>query len=155
MKSYSFRLGTVLRVRRVEALMARQRVGVAARVLADAAVRERELTADYQASIGLAHDLDGAGFMAALESGERLATMVATAVAERMESEERLVAERLEALRAERRVAVLERLDDRRRREWLAGVQREDVAVLDDFATVRAAAGSMGAGARRQAGDVH
>ena len=155
MKSYSFRLGTVLRVRRVEALMARQRVGVAARVLADAALRERELTADYQASIGLAHDLDGAGFMAALESGERLATMVATAVAERMESEERLVAERLEALRAERRVAVLERLDDRRRREWLAGVQREDVAVLDDFATVRAAAGSMGAGPRRQAGDVH
>ena len=125
MKGYTFRLGTVLRVRHVEVLMARQRVGVAARMLSDAAVRERRLTAEYEASIGSADEIYGAGFIAAFESGHRLAAMVATSVAGRVELQQRLVAERLEALRAERRVAVLERLDDRRRREWLTGVQRE------------------------------
>ncbi len=145
MKGYSFRLGTVLRVRRVEALLARQRVGVAARVLSAAVVREREITETYQAGIRLSGEFDGAAFIAAHERGERLARMLASAAGERAVLEAHLGAERLEAVQAERRVAVLERLDKRRRREWLAVVAHEDVAVLDDFATVRAAAGAMGA----------
>lgn len=71
--------------------------------------------------------------------------MVTAAAAERGVMETRLSAERLQALKAERRVAVLERLDERRRIEWMAAVQHEDVAVLDDFATGRAAAGAMAA----------
>lgn len=143
MKGYSFRLGTVLRVRRVEALLARQRVGTAARVLATAVGREREMTETYQAGIRLSGELDGTAFVAAQESGERFAGMLASAVAARTTLEDRLAAERFEAVRAERRVAVLERLDERRRREWLVAVQREDVAVLDDYATVRAAKSAM------------
>jgi hypothetical protein len=66
--------------------------------------------------------------------------------------ESRLGARRLAALASERRVAVLERLDERRRREWLVAVQHEDVAVLDDFATVRAATGAIGAAKRTDPG---
>jgi hypothetical protein len=71
--------------------------------------------------------------------------MLVSAAEVRSTREARLGSERLEAVLAERRVAVLERLDERRRLEWLAAVQHEDVAVLDDFATGRAAAGAMAA----------
>jgi hypothetical protein len=144
-KSYSFRLGTVLRVRRVETLLARQSVGVAARVLASALVREQEMVDIYEQAARPRGELDGAAFVAAHERGGRLAGMLASAVDERAAHEARLGAERLEAVRAERRVAVLERLDERRRVEWMAAVQHEDVAVLDDFATGRAAARAMAA----------
>jgi flagellar biosynthesis chaperone FliJ len=143
MKGYSFRLGTVLRVRNVESLLARQRVGMAARGLAEAIGREKQISETYQASIRLSSEVDGAAFLATRESGERLAAMMASAVVERAKREELLGAKRLEAVQAERRVAVLERLDERRRREWLLSEQREDVAVLDDFATVRAAGGAI------------
>ncbi|MGA2528138.1 MAG: hypothetical protein ABSG36_03130 [Acidimicrobiales bacterium] len=145
MKNYSFRLATVLRIRRVESLLARERVGVAARRLTTAVAREREVSGWYQAGIAWIGELDSAAFAAAQQRGERLAEIVVTAAEQRAVSEAHLVTERLGAVRAERRVAVLERLDDRRRREWLAGVAREDVALLDDFANVRAASGSIGA----------
>jgi hypothetical protein len=143
MKSYSFRLGTVLRVRRVEALLARERVGVAARSLATAVGHERVATATYQVAVGRTGELEGPAFLAAQQQGDRLAAMMAASASERAASERRLGAQRLAALQSERRVAVLERLDERRRREWLIAVQHEDVAVLDDFATVRAAAGAI------------
>jgi hypothetical protein len=152
MKGYSFRLGTVLRVRRVEALQARQRVGVAARSLAVAVGLEREATQSYESSLDCYGELDGPDFLAAQQSGERLAAMMASSSVVRITQERRLGAQRLAALHSERRVAVLERLDERRRREWLVAVQHEDVAVLDDFATVRAATGAIGAAKRTDPG---
>jgi len=65
-KSYSFRLGTVLRVRRVETLLARQSVGVAARVLASALVREQEMVDIYEQAARPRGELDGAAFVACL-----------------------------------------------------------------------------------------
>ena len=118
-------------------------LGLAARSLALAVGHEREATARYQASIGHAGELEGPAFLAAQQRGERLAEMVAASASERAQKERRLGAQRLAALQSERRVAVLERLDERRRREWLIAVQHEDIAVLDDFATVRAAAGAI------------
>ncbi len=143
MNAYSFRLGAVLRVRRVESLLSRQRVGMAARGLATAVGREQTTSQAYEAGITCSGELDGAAFVAGQERGGRLAGMLAVAVAERAMADDRLSAERLESVRAERRVAVLERLDERRKREWMVAVQREDVAVLDDFATVRAAAAAI------------
>ena len=143
MKAYSFRLGAVLRVRRVETLLARQRVGAAARDLGCAVVHEREITATYEDGTRPSGSLDGTAFLATYERGQRLAGMLVSAADVRSAREARLGSERLEAVLAERRVAVLERLDERRRLEWLAAVQHEDVAVLDDFATGRAAAGAM------------
>jgi hypothetical protein len=143
MKAYSFRLGAVLRVRRVETLLARQRVGAAARDLGLAVVRERDITAAYDDGTRPPGRLEGTAFLANYERGERLAGMLVSATDLRSAREAHLGSERLEAVLAERRVAVLERLDERRRLEWLAAVQHEDVAVLDDFATGRAAAGTM------------
>jgi len=144
MKSYAFRLGTVLRVRRVESLLARQHLGTAARALAQAVVREQEATSAYEADIRPPSELSADAFVAARERNERLAKMMTEAAADHDAAGRRLEAERVRTVRAERRVAVLEKLDERRRQEWLATVQREEAAVLDDFATVRAAAGAMG-----------
>ena len=99
----------------------------------------------YEAGTRRCGVLDGTAFVAEHERGERLAGMLSAAVDERGALETRLSSERLDSLKAERRVAVLARLDERRRMEWMAAVQHEDVAVLDDFATGRAAAGAMAA----------
>ena len=122
MKGYSFRLGAVLRVRRVETLLAHQRVGMAARELAAAFARERDMDNNYEAAVGVLGEVAGTVFAAKREAGERLADILAMAVGDRMKRQDHLGQERLGAVRAERRVAV-----------------------LDDFATVRAAAGAMGA----------
>jgi hypothetical protein len=145
MKAYSFRLGAVLRVRRVETLLARQRVGAVSRDLGRAVVREAEISATYENGTRASGCLDGAAFLANYERGGRLAGMLVSAGEVRSDLETCLGSERLRAVLAERKVAVLERLDERRRLEWLAAVQHEDVAVLDDFATGRAAAGAMAA----------
>ncbi len=144
MKNYTFRLGTVLRVRRVESLLARQRLGTAARSLAGAVIREQEATGAYEADIRSLGELSADAFVAAREKGERRAEMMTEAAADHDAASRCLDEERARTVHAERRVAVLEKLDERRRQEWLATVQREDAAVLDDFATVRAAAGAMG-----------
>jgi hypothetical protein len=143
MKAYTFRLGTVLRIRGVESLLARQQVGVAGRALGAASGRERSAIETYEATARPPGELEGSGFVAARERGERLASVMLSATAARAAHERDLWAQRRAALGAERRVAVLERLDDRRRREWFVAVQHEDVAILDDFATVRAAARAM------------
>ncbi len=99
MKGYSFRLGAVLRVRRVETLLARQRVGMAARELAAAVVRERDMDNNYEAAVGVLGEVAGTVFAAKREAGERLADILATAVGDRMKRQDHLGQERLGAVR--------------------------------------------------------
>jgi len=143
-RAYSFRLATVLRVREVGAALAQQRVAQLSTELRRALETERIVTERYEAAIQPQGELDSSPFVAGLEQGERLAGVLASARAASAAQAARLQIARLECAGAERRVAVLERLDERRRRDWVEAVWHEDVTVLDDISTIRAATRLIG-----------
>lgn len=143
MRAYRFRLATVLRVRELQLLAARQEVSAAARSLAEGIERERRVTRAYEELTAAVGPQEADAFRAERECGARLALMMQAAARERQGLAERLLEARSEAVSADRRVSVLNRLAERRRNQWLSGVQHEDVALLDDFSGVRAAAAMM------------
>jgi flagellar FliJ protein len=159
-RGYRFRLATVLRIRRMEEETAKLelraanvalRNAVAARDAADE--RYRSFTSSKQA-IASASEL----MAERLEAG-LLAEQVAATQRRAMERAASAALAQARWSNAAKRVAVLERLDARRREEHAAGELRAEVALVDDLVTARYAAehadaetdgaGSDGAGPRR------
>jgi len=145
MKAYRFGLAAVAQVRRGQALQARQEVARILRQMERAFADEACRAQLYQGFLESEQPVPGHAFMARFEQGERLAATVAGAARRRHELEGQLSQARQAALQAERNLALLEKLDQRRRHEWVLAAQREDAAILDEFATVRAATRPKGA----------
>jgi hypothetical protein len=143
MRTYSFRLQSVRRVRSVEVARARQRVATLARALAAARSRELELAKAYAARNTLLGEASARHFLAQQDHERRLAESLTAATGERQVLEAQLFRARGEAGQAEINEGVLEHLDDRRRSEWITALRREDILELDDFATLRAAEAAL------------
>lgn len=139
MKAYSFRLQGVQRVRAVEVARARQRVAALARSLAAARSRELEITSRYSSRIELLGEAPAQEFVANHEHEGHLARALVVAAEERRVIEAQLCRARGDAAQAEIRAGVLDRLDERRRSEWVADCAHEVVLELDELATFRAA----------------
>jgi len=139
MKAYRFRLEAVAHLRRGQALLAHQEMARIQRELEQAKANEIASARLYEAFVSSEHPVDANAFLARFEQGERLTASVLDAALARSGRERKLAAAREAALRAERAVALLDKLDQRRRSEWVQQALREDTAVLDEFATTRAA----------------
>jgi flagellar biosynthesis chaperone FliJ len=140
MRAYSFRLLSVQRVRGVELARARHQVAALARALAAARSRELQLAQSCSANSTPLGEATAQQFIAAQEHESRLADALATATEQRRVIEAQLSRARGEAVQAEARAGVLDRLEERRRNEWIAELNQEDAAELDEFATSRATA---------------
>ena len=132
---YIFPLATVLRVRRAEERVARARL-VAANASLVSAIEERDLAeARYRSAGSLVVDL--ASLLA-----ERCQAELAARTLERARRDvSRAAGEAALAhvgwTEAAKRVAMLERLDERRRAEHLVEEGRKEVAMVDDVVAAR------------------
>ena len=148
MNRYRFRLDSVLRVRRAHEELARQELVQANRRLRSAMEAHRRESLRYSqltATVGL---LEGSDFRR-----ERAETELAAATLEAarivMDAAAAEAATRYVGwTEAARQVAVLERLDDRRRAEHRAEEIRAEVAVADDLTGARFVAEQRSAPAR-------
>ena len=137
MKRFRFRLDQVLHVRRVQEDQARFKLLSANRDAQLAAARVEDRLADY-AERGMPKGpqsyeaFERAVFM--LDSG---AAAVGTARATHRESLEVVELRRVDWTDARRRVAALERLEERRRAEHAIEVQRSEDQLVDDLVVAR------------------
>jgi hypothetical protein len=127
-------------MRQGQALLAHQEVARILRELQRAAAHEEESSQIYEGFVNAGPAVGGDAFLSRFEQGERLAASMLDAGHLRSERQDQLAEGRDAAMRAQREVALLDKLDQRRRREWVLRAQREDTAILDEFATTRAAA---------------
>jgi hypothetical protein len=165
MKPYRFRLETVLRVRRSQAIRAGYELAQAARQHRDAMWAEEAATSSYERFVNgaLPDGTDSLGdtagspasggtvdsarpfgdFLPRFEQGQRLGAVLqeTRSVRHRRWTDEEHARQRL--LDAQRSVTLLENLDQRRRDEWKQAVARQETAELDEFAGVRAARGAL------------
>jgi len=151
----TFRLGNVLRMRRLEEDFARARTGEAAREArrADAAA-EAELDA-LRARLGTRRGGDGRAFVAERDQDERHAVAVRAAWTAAA-SAHALHRQRQAALvEASQRVAALEKLEERVRHQRQAQAIEAEARELDDIVTSRrpAEAPDQGSPARRGDGE--
>lgn len=134
MKKYRFRLEAVLRVRRIEEERARGDLLAANRALAEAeAELDRRLEHYRTVSLpagALPHD----EYVAARSHQDQAAAGVVAAGTARLAAEAERDRLRDVWAAAAARVKALERLDEHRRDEHAADVQREEVLVLDEVA---------------------
>lgn len=138
MKRYRFRLATVLRVRRMEEETAKLELRTANLALRQAVAARDLVDERYRA---YASDRTAITSAAELQA-ERLE---AGLLAEQLAKAQRIAIERATAAalaqarwsRAAKRVAVIERLDARRRSEYVAEELRAEVALVDDLVTSR------------------
>jgi flagellar export protein FliJ len=132
---YRFPLETVLRVRRVEEKAARARLLCANATLASA-IASRDLAAERYRETGLLV-ID----LASLLEERCAAELAATALEQASKAVSRAAGEAALAhvawTSAARRVATLERLDERRRAEHLVEEGRRENAMVDDIVAAR------------------
>ncbi len=138
MSRYRFRLETVLRVRRIEEEGAKHTLRAASAALRAAIdqrdhARHRYLTfADAERAVCTLEGLLDARLHAGLLADEVTRTERAA-----IDAANKAALSRLQWSMAARRVAILERLDERRRAEHAAEALRADAAVVDDIVTSR------------------
>lgn len=137
MKRYEFRLHAVLRARRAQEDLARQKLALANRFLREAQlllVGEQTRYGAMEPAIGLVDVAE-----ARRERSQRDLVAASVAHARRRVEDLAVVAADHQAAWREvaRRVAALERLDDRRRAEHVLAGARADVVEIDDLVTAR------------------
>ena len=142
MKRFRFRLDQVLHVRRVQEDQARFKLLAANRDVQLAAARVEQRLTDYAGrSLPMGPqsyaDFERAVFL--LDSG---AAAVGTARVAHRESQEVAESRRIDWTDARRRVAALERLEERRRAEHAVEVQRAEDQLVDDLVVARHARGA-------------
>lgn len=137
MKKYNFSLDSVLRARRAQEDVARQRLAAANHRLQQAHAAYEATLGAYRAMTLSANPVDRDSFLAGRAHAMRLAEAVERA--RRAETEVKVEAAMLYSawVEAGKRVASLERLDERRRGEWEAGNRREEEATVDDVVASR------------------
>lgn len=137
MRRYRFTLESALRARRAQEDVARQR-------LAEANHRLSQARAAHQAAIDAARVVTLAGgavdresFLSARAHEQRLADAVVRAHRTAVEIEVEAAVCYAAWVESGKRVASLERLDERRRTEWQAEVLREEASAVDDVVASR------------------
>jgi flagellar protein FliJ len=139
-KAYSFRLDSVLRVRRMQERVATQRLATAARALQHAegeSARARRSLEDMTAPAGR---LTIGDISWANDQSTRMSE-TARDRAEAVEAAAEAARQATEAWgSARQRTAMLERLDERQVALWRVEFERTEAAVLDDVATRRTGA---------------
>lgn len=137
MNRYHFRLEPVLRVRRIEQDSARAAMVAAGRELDDAEGVLHRSFERYESLPGTAGGQPATSWMAQrTRSGHTAASVVAAGVSRELAAA-RVDVQRDEVRAARRRVAALERLDERRRDEHALEAQREEAAEVDELVTTR------------------
>ena len=142
MKRFRFRLDQVLHVRRVQEDRARFALLSANRDAHLAAVRVDERLADYAARRMPPGPQPYAEFERAVFMLESGAAAVGVARASHREALTVVDARRVDWTDARRRVAALERLEERRRAEHAIEVQRAEDQLVDDLVVARHARGA-------------
>lgn len=137
MNRYHFRLEPVLRVRRIQQDAARAAMAAARRDVDVAEVALDESMGRYESLPSADAGRPAADWLAQrTRSGHTAATVVAHGI-DREVAVERLDAQREAVRDARRRVAALERLDERRRDEHHAEARREESLEVDELVTTR------------------
>lgn len=143
MKKYVFRLETVRRVRKAQEDQAKSALLNANSEVQRAIKAVEERTAEYEAATE--RITGGAGvevFMKQRYFNELAGHALIAAQASRKAAEVEAAAKRDLWSEAAKRVKALDRLDDRRRAEYLIDAQREEVREIDDMVTGRFMRGS-------------
>lgn len=137
MKRYQFRLQSVLRARRAQEDLARQSLALANRRLRDAQVLLAQEQTRYR-SVEVRRGVVDVPAARAEQSWQHLAAASVAHAARCLEDLAVAAADHQAAWReAARRVAALERLDDRRRAEHVLAAARADGVEVDDLVTAR------------------
>jgi len=138
MSRYRFRLETVLRVRRVEEEGAKHALRAANMALAAAIDQRDHARARYRAFADAERDVCTLDELldARLRAG-LLADEVARCAGQAMDAARAAALARAQWSFAARRVAILERLCERRRAEHVAEELRAEAAIVDDIVTSR------------------
>ncbi len=142
-RMFRFRLATVLRVRRVEETRAREVLAAATREVAYRSARARAARAACDALPDVLPAMSPDDFEAFRQGARWLAERAAGARAdlERAALEHTLARE--QTIAARQRVEALERLADRRRREWQDATVRAEAIELDNVVTARVASARL------------
>lgn len=149
MKRYRFALESALRARRAQEDVARQRLAEANRRVQAAWVAHRATVDAYLASTMPAGVSDRDGFVAGRQRETRMAEAVERARRAAVEAEVEAASLYAAWVEAGKQVASVERLDERRRADWAAEVQREDAAAIDDVVASRWSLAALPGGDRR------
>lgn len=134
MKRYHFPLEAVLRVRRVQEESAAFALAHANRRRQDAIAAHRAAVARYEAVVWDNGQQDHATFRRERDVAERRAAAVTAARANVESASHVASACYADWAVAAQLVAVLERLDERRRAEWRVEVQRAEASTIDESA---------------------
>jgi len=144
-KRYRFSLETALRVRRVQEEAAGFALARANHDLQRAMDTYRGALARYEALAPAHGTQELSTFRRDRDEAERMAASVQAAWVAVDVATDEVAARHAEWLAASRRVAALEKLDDRRRAEWLVEERRAEVAAIDESAISRWLADTMAA----------
>jgi flagellar export protein FliJ len=136
-KRYRFALNSILRARRAEEDMARQRLAAANREVQAARAAYEARRAEMHAVPWTSGALDPAIFRANRAKEERMAALLAKARQAVATAEVAAASCYATWVEAGKQVASLERLDDRRRAEWNAEFLRQEAIAVDDVVAAR------------------
>lgn len=149
MKRYQFRLAGVLRLRRVEEEQARLRLAEANLRLTSLLLdRDRE-AARYAEVARRLHAVALDDLLAERHDAELAVARLARADQLVAEAAAEAAVAQVAWVGAHRRVVALERLEERRRDEHGAAMQREEIALVDDLVNARFVAATAAAGRDR------
>ncbi len=140
---FRFRLETVLRVRRIEEDRAKEVLAAMTRRVALSAAALRQASAACEALPTVLAPMDSGAFA---DFRQRAGWLVERASAAREALDDALAEHELAraaAIGARQKVATLERLAERRRREWMDERERAEVRAIDDVVSARSAAQRM------------
>ena len=147
MKRYAFSLGSALRARRAQEELARQRLAEVNRRLRQAQVALEGARSAYRAVALPSGPVDRSAFLADRAHETRMAEAVERAARLIAEIEVEAAVQYSAWVEAAKRVASLERLDERRHGEWEVEARRDEVVAVDDVVASRwSGAGRSGGG---------
>lgn len=148
MKRYTFAFGGVQRVRRVAEQQAKSAVAEAQRTADDASAQLHARLADIGAAVPTPGARSGAEFLAEREHLDRHRLAVTAARAAEVTALEQLAAVHEEWVAAARDLRSIDRLDERRREEWIVESARAAQLTTDEIAAVRHATRPDSGGSR-------
>jgi flagellar export protein FliJ len=137
-KRYRFRLGAVLRVRRVAEDQAKGRLADANRTVRDAEGSLEARRRAYEALEPARRQLTARQFHEEVELRRSVALSLITARQALDDARDAAELRRQELVRARQDTEALERMEERRRAEHVAEVRRAEERLVDDIVTARA-----------------
>jgi flagellar FliJ protein len=137
MKRYTFRLETVMRLRRAEEEGAREALMLANRELRDTIVARNRAEAHYRAVAAAGVSTTVPGFVADRQAAQLAADALALADQVVARAVGKVALAQVAWNNAKRRLEIIERLDERRREEYADGVRLAEIAEIDEITTAR------------------